>query len=146
MSGSSWFLFPVYIHIYIYICRLTFELLPQLWRKKEEYRVCCIIQKGFSSFRLYYFLMGGKSSKDWSERQFSHSGSTASSWNQHGYSEPSHLPQHRYAPSPSFNGVSQPVRVPQQRRTWHKSYSRIADNYCSLDEVFVLPCFQHIHI
>ncbi|CAN6676238.1 unnamed protein product [Malus baccata var. baccata] len=87
--------------------------------------------------------MGGQSSKDWSERQFSHSGSTASSsWNQHGYSEPHPpqnlyhtVPQHRYTPSPSFNGVSRPVRVPQQRRSWHKSYSRIADNYCSLDEV-----------
>ncbi|CAN6550822.1 unnamed protein product [Malus baccata var. baccata] len=87
--------------------------------------------------------MGGKSSKDSSARQCSHRGSTAtSSWNQHGYSEPSHpphnpyyTPRHRYAPSPSFNRVSQPVTAPQHRRTLHKSYSRIADNYRSLDEV-----------
>ncbi|RXH79787.1 hypothetical protein DVH24_040934, partial [Malus domestica] len=120
--------------------RLTFELL-QLWSKKEEHSVLLHYSEGFVC--RFYFLMGGKSSKDSSVRQCSHRGSTAtSSWNQHGCSEPSHpphnpyyTPQHRYTPSPSFNRVSQPVTAPQHRRTLHKSYSRIADNYRSLDEV-----------
>ncbi|CAL8092438.1 unnamed protein product [Prunus armeniaca] len=88
--------------------------------------------------------MGGKSSKDSSSRQFSHSGSTASSssWDQYGYPQPSRppqntycTPQRHYAPSPSFNHVSQPFTVPNPRRRLDRKYSKIADNYRSLDEV-----------
>ncbi|CAL8994115.1 unnamed protein product [Prunus brigantina] len=89
--------------------------------------------------------MGGKSSKDSSPRLFSHSGSTASSsssWDQYGYPQPSRpphnpycTPQHHYAPSPSFNHASQPVTVPNPRRRLDRKYSKIADNYRSLDEV-----------
>ncbi|BFG16286.1 hypothetical protein CerSpe_025600 [Prunus speciosa] len=89
--------------------------------------------------------MGGKSSKDSSPRPFSLSGSTASSsssWDQYGYPQPSRppqnpycTPQHHYAPSPSFNRVSQTVTVPNPRRRLDRKYSKIADNYRSLDEV-----------
>ena len=79
--------------------------------------------------------MGSKVSKCSSARRFSHGGSAAStstsSWDQYGYPQspysypqqsPHYTPHHRYA-SPSL------------LRNLDSRYSRIADNYRSLDEV-----------
>ncbi|XP_015894471.2 E3 ubiquitin-protein ligase RGLG5 isoform X2 [Ziziphus jujuba] len=81
--------------------------------------------------------MGSKHSKILSRRQFSDYGSASSSWDQYGYPQSpypqqspyySSTPQHQYAPSPSF-GIGNPQKNLDRR------YSRIADNYRSLDEV-----------
>ncbi|XP_041011184.1 E3 ubiquitin-protein ligase RGLG5 [Juglans microcarpa x Juglans regia] len=97
--------------------------------------------------------MGGKSSKGSGRRGVASYGSGgsggSSTWNQYGYAQPSYpqqnpyyTPQHPHAPPPStsFNYGSQPSfnygsEVPQPQRTLDRRYSKIADNYRSLDEV-----------
>ncbi|KAJ4961010.1 hypothetical protein NE237_020920 [Protea cynaroides] len=93
--------------------------------------------------------MGGKSSKDESWRQTSSFGSS-SSYNDHGYPQspyaqqtptyasqqqyaPQHpyAPQQQYAPPPSTYGSGGPDR----RNKLERRYSRIADNYNSLEQV-----------
>lgn len=86
--------------------------------------------------------MGGKSSKSSSGRHYSSRGSASSSaWNDYGYpppqspypqASPYYTPQHHYVPSPSFNYGSQ---TPQPQRQLDRKYSRIDDNYKSLDQV-----------
>ncbi|KAL5760000.1 hypothetical protein ACOSP7_018502 [Xanthoceras sorbifolium] len=91
--------------------------------------------------------MGGRSSKGSSGRQYSSRGSASSStWdnNSYGYppESPYHLPQpnaynnytpqHHYAAAPSFNYGSQ---TPQPQRRLDRKYSRIDDNYKTLDQV-----------
>ncbi|EXB82482.1 E3 ubiquitin-protein ligase RGLG2 [Morus notabilis] len=81
--------------------------------------------------------MGSGSSKGSSEtRQYS------SSWDhQYGYNSqttyppqnPHHTQQHHYAPSPSFE--YRPPQTPQPQRRLERKYSRISDDYRSLDEV-----------
>ncbi|KAF5450190.1 hypothetical protein F2P56_030560 [Juglans regia] len=97
--------------------------------------------------------MGGKSSKGSGRRGVASHGSGgsggSSTWNQYGHAQPSYpqqspyyAPQHPHAPPPStsFNYGSQPSfnygsEVPQPQRTLDRRYSKIADNYRSLDEV-----------
>lgn len=84
--------------------------------------------------------MGGKSSKSSSGSHYSSRGSSSSSaWNNYGYPQspypqasPYYTPQHHYDPSPSFNYGSQ---TPQPQRLLDRKYSRIDDNYNSLDQV-----------
>ncbi|XP_030545057.2 E3 ubiquitin-protein ligase RGLG5-like [Rhodamnia argentea] len=89
--------------------------------------------------------MGSKGSKV--RRQYSGSGgSTGSDWGQYGYSQapPSYAqpssyytPQHDFAPSPAPSyggGYGSQAPQPMKKRLDRK-YSRIADNYRSLDEV-----------
>ncbi|TXG56171.1 hypothetical protein EZV62_017484 [Acer yangbiense] len=91
--------------------------------------------------------MGIKSSKESSGRHYTSRGSaSSSSWdNNYGYppqtpyhppSQPSpynnYTPQHHYAPSPSFNYGSQ---TPQPQRRLDRKYSKIDDNYKTLDQV-----------
>lgn len=86
--------------------------------------------------------MGGKSSKSSSGSHYSSRGSASSSaWNNYGYppppspypqASPYYTPQQHYAPSPSFNYGSQ---TPQPQRRLDRKYSRIDDNYKSLDQV-----------
>ncbi|XP_057982996.1 E3 ubiquitin-protein ligase RGLG2-like [Malania oleifera] len=89
--------------------------------------------------------MGGKSSRDESWRQTSRS-SSSSSWDHYGYPQPqstypqesqnyvtqqSYVPQQPYyAPSQSFGGQSS-----EPQRRLDRRYSRIADNYNSLEQV-----------
>ncbi|KAK8691548.1 hypothetical protein V6N13_075055 [Hibiscus sabdariffa] len=84
--------------------------------------------------------MGGKSSKDLSGRGYPASRSGGSdSWSHYGYppqsgyppQNPYHTPQHHYAPPPPSNYGS------QTPRRGHKivKYSRIGDNYQTLDQV-----------
>lgn len=98
--------------------------------------------------------MGGRSSKEQSYRQSSSTRSTSStSWNQQDYVQsPSYsAPGEAYA-YPAYN--QQPHNPPPvqnyggrgyepQRKQLDRKYSRIADNYNSLDEVFfscVIAC------
>lgn len=86
--------------------------------------------------------MGGRNSKEGSWRQTPSFGSTSSSWSPQGYpqspydgsrshsSQESYAPPlQQYAPSPNYGG-SAPAQKKLERR-----YSRIADNYRSLEEV-----------
>ncbi|CBI16816.3 hypothetical protein VitviT2T_000594 [Vitis vinifera] len=85
--------------------------------------------------------MGGKSSKRRSGREYP--SFESSSFNHHGYSQsqpyeeaypaqPYHTPQHHSPPPPRYySGAQTPHRHPQLDRR----YSRIADNYNSLDQV-----------
>ncbi|KAJ0037355.1 hypothetical protein Pint_22826 [Pistacia integerrima] len=85
--------------------------------------------------------MGGKSSKGSTGRHYSSRGSaSSSSWNNYGYPPPSYppqspyytTPQHHYAPPPSYNYGSQ---TPQPQRRLDRKYSRIDDNYQTLEQV-----------
>lgn len=95
-------------------------------------------------------MMGGKGSKGSGRREYpSHGSSGSSSWNQYGYPQtsypeqnPYYTPQHQHAspPSTSFNYGSQPSfnyrsEAPRPQKKLDRRYSRIADNYRSLDEV-----------
>lgn len=89
--------------------------------------------------------MGSKGSK--MRRQYSSSGGSAGSdWGQYGhshapplYAQPSSYftPQHSFAPSPAPSyGVGYGSQAPQpMKKRLDRKYSRIADNYRSLDEV-----------
>lgn len=88
--------------------------------------------------------MGGKSSKGSERRHVSSYGSagSSSSWDDYEYPQspnaypqqnPYHTPLHHRAPAP-FHDYSQPKRKLDRR------YSRIADDYHSLDEVIVVIC------
>ncbi|XP_042502420.1 E3 ubiquitin-protein ligase RGLG2-like [Macadamia integrifolia] len=92
--------------------------------------------------------MGTKSSKGTSWRQASSSGSS-SSWNYHGYPQSPYVqqtptyaspyyapqeqyaPQQQFAPPPSTYGTGDPDR----KKKFERRYSRIADNYNSLEQV-----------
>ncbi|KAJ7956754.1 E3 ubiquitin-protein ligase RGLG2-like protein [Quillaja saponaria] len=95
----------------------------------------------FVCFILKGLLMGGKSSKGSGRRQFSPSGSAiSSSWGDYGYpqssypqSNPYYTPQHHLASAPSSYGYGS--QTPQPQRRLDRRYSRISDNYRSLDEV-----------
>ncbi|XP_050374365.1 E3 ubiquitin-protein ligase RGLG5-like [Argentina anserina] len=78
--------------------------------------------------------MGGRSSKESSPR-FSHSGSTASSssWNQYPESVPYPAQQGPYITTPQHHYAAPPSQLP--RRRLDRKYSKIADDYRSLDEV-----------
>ncbi|XVF43866.1 hypothetical protein PTKIN_Ptkin02bG0074700 [Pterospermum kingtungense] len=86
--------------------------------------------------------MGGKSSKSSSGRRYSTSRSSGSdAWSRYRYPPPSpypqetsyYTPQHHYAPPPSYNYGSQ---TPQRtHKHLERKYSRIADNYQTLDQV-----------
>ncbi|KAJ8750358.1 hypothetical protein K2173_014273 [Erythroxylum novogranatense] len=94
--------------------------------------------------------MGGKSSKGSSGRDysFSRSANSSSSWNQYGYQQASpypypsgqqhsyYTPQNPYAQPPFSSYGYEPDR-PQPQRRLERKYSRIADNYQSLDQVTV---------
>ncbi|XP_057948871.1 E3 ubiquitin-protein ligase RGLG2-like isoform X2 [Malania oleifera] len=83
--------------------------------------------------------MGGKGSKGTGRRQFSSFGS--SSFNHHGYSQSQpqggqyypqyYTPQHHLAPPP-YNYEAQ---TPQPHRKLDRRYSRIADDYTTLEQV-----------
>ncbi|KAK6930939.1 Copine, C-terminal [Dillenia turbinata] len=81
--------------------------------------------------------MGNKGSKGESRRQFSSFGS--SSFGRHGYpqssyipqTQPYYTPQHHYAPA-SYDYGNQ-TNAPHRKLDWR--YSRIADNYTSLEQV-----------
>lgn len=80
--------------------------------------------------------MGSSSSKGTSRRQFSSSGS--SSFNQREYQQPAYpqqnpyyTPQHHHAPAPYNYGA----QTPQRQRKLDRRYSRIADNYQTLEQV-----------
>jgi len=82
------------------------------------------------------FVMGGKGSKE-SGRRYEY-GASSSSWDNNNYGGyppqspyPSHqTPQHQHASAPTpFYDNAQP------KRKLDRKYSRIADNYRSLDEV-----------
>uniref|UniRef100_A0A2P2LX46 Uncharacterized protein MANES_13G021000 n=1 Tax=Rhizophora mucronata TaxID=61149 RepID=A0A2P2LX46_RHIMU len=89
--------------------------------------------------------MGGKSSKGSRSRHYS-SYDSSSSWNHYGYPQaspypyqssqqnPYYTPQHHPVPPPTSSYNYEPERPPPQRRLDRK-YSRIADNYQSLDQV-----------
>ncbi|KAL7202530.1 hypothetical protein ACSBR1_034077 [Camellia fascicularis] len=81
-------------------------------------------------------LMGSSSSKGTSRRQFSSSGS--SSFNQREYQQPAYpqqnpyyTAQHHHAPAPYNYGA----QTPQRQRKLDRRYSRIADNYQTLEQV-----------
>lgn len=77
--------------------------------------------------------MGGKNSKEGGPREFDSYGSgNSSTWNQFNYPPPPspHVQQYPY-PEPSDYETPQP----QPQRRLDRKYSRIADNYQSLDEV-----------
>ncbi|GAV90463.1 Copine domain-containing protein/zf-C3HC4_3 domain-containing protein [Cephalotus follicularis] len=85
--------------------------------------------------------MGGKSSKGGSGRRYASYGSANSTpWNNYGYPQSPYLqqttycttPQHYHAPAPSHNYGSQ---TPQPQKRLDRRYSRIADNYRTLDQV-----------
>ncbi|XWS22720.1 hypothetical protein CRYUN_Cryun29cG0060600 [Craigia yunnanensis] len=86
--------------------------------------------------------MGGRSSKDSSGREYPTSRSGGSNaWSHYGYPPQSgypqensyYMPQHLHAPPPSYNYGSQ---TPQRaHQSMERKYSRIADNYQTLDQV-----------
>ncbi|XP_021292847.1 E3 ubiquitin-protein ligase RGLG5-like [Herrania umbratica] len=85
--------------------------------------------------------MGSKSSKESSGGRYPTSRSAGSdAWSHYGQPPQSayppensyYTPQHRYAPPPSYNYGS---RTPQLHKSLERKYSRIADNYQTLDQV-----------
>ncbi|XP_022776197.1 E3 ubiquitin-protein ligase RGLG5-like [Durio zibethinus] len=75
--------------------------------------------------------MGSKSSKDSSGRRYPTSRSGGSdAWSQE---NSYHTQQHHYVPPPSYNYGSQPPQ--HARKSMERKYSRIADNYQTLDQV-----------
>ncbi|KAJ6988865.1 E3 ubiquitin-protein ligase RGLG5-like isoform X2 [Populus alba x Populus x berolinensis] len=92
--------------------------------------------------------MGGKSSKGSRRRDYSSYGSanSSSSWNRYGYPpassypSPQHNPywaqQHHHAPAPNPSYPYESQVPPQQsHKRLDRKYSRIADNYQTLDQV-----------
>ncbi|GMH20760.1 hypothetical protein Nepgr_022602 [Nepenthes gracilis] len=92
--------------------------------------------------------MGGRNSKSSRRRKLVSSAASSYGWdpNQHGYppstpyqpqpyhmSQPSYTPHHHYAPSPSPYSYVHQSSQPNKRL--ERKYSRIADNYRTLDEV-----------
>lgn len=107
---------------------------------------------GVSLICRLYLVMGSKISKGCGRRRCrtSRSGGT-DSWSPYVYPKPPqaaypqqnyyYTPQHpSYAPSPSYNYASQtPGRV---HKTTERKYSRIDDNYQTLDQVSLLFCYS----
>lgn len=83
--------------------------------------------------------MGGKSSKHRSSRRNSSSRSNSQQWSHYGYPESPYTqsrstPQYEYAPpTPSYGGT----QAPETRKRLERKYSRIDDNYNSLDQVLL---------
>ncbi|KAF7834472.1 E3 ubiquitin-protein ligase RGLG5 isoform X1 [Senna tora] len=96
----------------------------------------------FLGFVLKETVMGGKSSRESGRRHVSSFGSGSSSssgWDSYGYQQspypqqnPYLTPQHTGAPAPIYEYGSQ---TPRPNRRLDRKYSRIADDYRSLDEV-----------
>ncbi|XP_043706402.1 E3 ubiquitin-protein ligase RGLG2-like isoform X2 [Telopea speciosissima] len=88
--------------------------------------------------------MGGKSSRESSSSRYNSSYGSSSSFNHHGYPQspytqqpPSYAPQHQYAPQPQY-APSSPSPYGNRgnpRKKLERKYSRIADNYNSLEQV-----------
>ena len=88
--------------------------------------------------------MGGITSKRESPRQASSRSSDSYSWNHHGYPQSPHpqspypqpsqdyMPQQHFAPPPQTYGGGQ---APESRRRLERKYSKIDDDYNSLDQV-----------
>lgn len=82
-------------------------------------------------------VMGGKSSKHGSSRRISSSRSNSQQRSHYGYPQSPYAqsrstPQYRYAPStPSYGGT----QAPETRKRLERKYSRIDDNYNSLEQV-----------
>lgn len=117
---------------YIYKCCHVLELQIETWTVLVAV-VCFLV------FILKEIVMGGKSSKG-SGRRYDF-GASSSSWNNNNYGGyppqspyPAYqTPQHQRAPaSAPFHDYAQP------KRKLDRKYSRIADNYRSLDEVIRL--------
>ncbi|PKI77104.1 hypothetical protein CRG98_002607 [Punica granatum] len=87
--------------------------------------------------------MGGKGSKGSSRRSFGGGFGAVDRWSQYGTSPYSqqdqyYTPQHHYAPPPSSSSSSSygyGAPTPPRQKRLERKYSRIADNYRSLDEV-----------
>lgn len=92
--------------------------------------------------------MGGRSSRDGSWRQSSSARSSSSSWPQHGHSQSSYYPEQSQSDVPQTAYPAYPTQqyyqAPQnyggqphggQKKKLDRRYSRIADNYNSLEEV-----------
>ncbi|KAJ4849511.1 hypothetical protein Tsubulata_050695, partial [Turnera subulata] len=88
--------------------------------------------------------MGGKSSKGSSGRDYPSYGSpnSSSSWNQYGnpqaatYPHSSYnTPHHHHAPPSTASYEYEPERNRQPQKRLDRKYSRIADNYQTLDQV-----------
>ncbi|KAA0034249.1 E3 ubiquitin-protein ligase RGLG2-like [Cucumis melo var. makuwa] len=79
--------------------------------------------------------MGGKNSREVGQREFGSYGSgNSSTWDQYNYPPPSPSPYVQQYPYTEPSGYGS--QTPQQpRRRLDRKYSRIADNYQSLDEV-----------
>lgn len=85
--------------------------------------------------------MGGRNSKEPSRREFDSFGyDNSAAWDQFSYPPPSPYPQ-QYPYTPSSDYGSQ---TPQPQRRLDRKYSRIADNYSSLDEVKSLFCLMSV--
>ena len=82
--------------------------------------------------------MGGKSSKGGNGREYSSSGS--SSFNQYGYSHSQTYPQYEptayqaHTATPIV-GYSNAAQIPHQQPQLNRRYSRIPDNFNTLDQV-----------
>lgn len=87
-------------------------------------------------------MMGGKSSKHGSSRRNSSSRSNSQQWGHYGYPESPYTQSRstpRYAPpTPSYGGT----QAPETRKRLERKYSRIDDNYNSLDQVLLQFIFQ----
>lgn len=87
--------------------------------------------------------MGGRSSKESSGRRYSSASSSVSSWNQYPPQSPYPNEQPYYAPQNHYEMPPSPLPPPsyssrpqtQPRKRLERKYSRIADNYKSLDQV-----------
>lgn len=82
--------------------------------------------------------MGAKNSKKSISGRYSSYGSSSNSWNHQAYPQPSYSqPSHSLAP-PHANYGGPP---PESKRKLEKKFSRIDDNYHTLDQV---ELFSHI--
>ncbi|GFP88420.1 E3 ubiquitin-protein ligase rglg2 [Phtheirospermum japonicum] len=77
--------------------------------------------------------MGAKSSKrSISGRYSSYASSSSNSWGQHGYQQSNAHPAHSYSsPQPTYGGPP----PPETKKRLERKYSRIDDNYNTLDQV-----------
>ncbi|CAI9112827.1 OLC1v1013320C1 [Oldenlandia corymbosa var. corymbosa] len=90
--------------------------------------VLCILKFLFLKF------MGGKSSKNPSSGRYSSYSSSSNSWNDYGNQQyPYAQPSQTYAPPPVYQNYDVPP--PEARKRLERKYSRIEDDYNSLEQV-----------
>lgn len=94
----------------------------------------------------YCKVMGGKSSKHGRSGRSSSSRSNSQQWSRYNYppspyAQPTSTPQYQYAPPTPGYGE---IQAPETRKRLERKYSRIDDNYNSIDQVLLQFTLQNL--